>query len=169
MDFGRLKAGEWIIATSAVLLGVSLFLPWYEISAEPSGTTVFDFTEVSAFEVFSIVDVLLIALVVMALLVVLRAADRRSVSDGLFGEGLLTSTALVISVVVLVRVLNMPGDLEPIQDVVDRGVGAWLGLFSTLGIFVGALVGMRNEWIGSRPVPAIETLPAPPPGEGATS
>ena len=172
MDFARLKAGEWIIAASAVVLGVSLFLPWYELPEmyfnRSQGVSPDDLNlDISGWEVLSIIDILLMALVVFAVLVVLRAATRRSASDGLFGEGLLAPAALVMSIVVLVRVLNMPGDLEPLAPVVDRGIGAWLGLFSTIGLLVGALVGMRNEWVGSRPVPEIETIPAPPPAGDA--
>ena len=136
MDFGRLRTGEWMIAASAVVLGVSLFLPWYSVQAMYFNRSVgqppdLDL-DLSAWEIFSVVDILLLALAVFALVVVLRAADTRSVSEGLFGEGLLTPVALVLSIVVLVRVLNMPGDLEPIQDVVDRDIGAWLGLFRHL-------------------------------------
>lgn len=167
MDFGRWRAGEWTIAVSAVVLGVSLFLPWYSAGGfylnrsvgKIASETDLDFT---AWEIFSVVDILLMGLVVLAILAVLRTADPRSISDGLFGEGLLTIPAFVMSIVVIARVLNVPGDLEPIGDAIDLGIGAWLGLAATLGIFGGSLAAMRNEWIGSRPVPPIETLPAPP-------
>lgn len=148
-----------MIAASAVVLGVSLFLPWYGATI-----TIFDHTgsgTLTGWESLTRLDVMLMALAVLAILVVLRAADLRSVSEGLFGEGLLTPIALIVSIVVLVRVLSLPSEFD------DREVGAWLGLFSTIGILVGSLVGMRNEWVGSRPVPPIETLPAPPAGEGA--
>jgi hypothetical protein len=155
VDFGRLKTGEWIIAASAVVLGVSLFLPWFELPEmyfnRSQGVNPDELNlDFSGWEILSIIDILLMALAVFAVLVVLRAANTRSASDGLFGEGLLTPVALGMSIVVLVRVLNMPGDLEPLAPVVDRGIGAWLALFSTIGLVVGALTGMRNEWVGSR-------------------
>jgi hypothetical protein len=146
------------MAASAVALGVSLWLPWYELP-EPSGGI--DYT---AWETFAVTDVILFALVIGTVLAVLRTADKRSASEGLFGEGLVTLPAVIVSVIVLIRFLNIPGDFEPVKDVVSRGVGAWIGLFATFGILVGDLLAMRNEWVGSRPVPEIETLPAPPKG-----
>lgn len=157
------------MAVSALALGVSLWLPWYEVGETPIGAPAraserplqVDF---SAWETFAVVDILILALVIGTLLAVLRTADPRSSSEGLFGEGLVVLPAVVMSVVVLIRFLNIPGDLEPLGDLVDRAYGAWIGLFATFGILVGTLVAMRNEWIGSRPVPEIETLPAPPKG-----
>ena len=42
-------------------------------------------------------------------------------------------------VLVLIRVLNLPGEAD------GREVGLWLGLIATLGIIAGGLVGMRDE------------------------
>ncbi len=160
------------MAISAVALGVSLFLPWYSVegvanldgdtatfAGGPAGLT----TDFTGWATFTLIDLLLFVLAFFTVVAVIRAADPRSISQGLFGEGLVTPVALIVSIVALIRFLNIPGDLEPFGDAIDRAYGAWIGLFATFGILAGSLIAMRNEWIGSRPMPEIEKLPAPPP------
>jgi len=77
-----------------------------------------------------------------------------------------------IALATLIRVLNMPGDLDAAGA--GRTTIAWIGLLAVFGVTVGSLVAMRDERISppGRPTdptgvpidaqPEIESLPAPP-------
>jgi hypothetical protein len=161
MDLRRLRVGEWIVGASGVLLLVALFLPWY---GNPSST---------AWESFSVLDLILTLLALAAISVPIVTATHRVPALPLAVESLTALFGLFGLVLVLFRVLNLPGEAH------GREVGLWLGLGATLGIFAGALIGMRDERrspggrhtdVTGVPVssqPEIETLPAPRPGAGS--
>ena len=127
MDLRRLRVGEWIVGASGVLLLVALFLPWY---GDPSST---------AWEAFAVLDVILTLLALAAIAVPVVTATHRVPALPLALESLTALFALLGLVLVLIRVLNLPGEAD------GREIGLWLGLAATLGICSGALVGMRDE------------------------
>jgi hypothetical protein len=149
MDLRRLRLGEWILATSGVVLIVSLFLPW---DAAHNG-----------WQVFSAFDVALALLGAFALGATAIAANARAAGPGVAAEALLTPFALVM---LLIFLFKLSGFDE---------YGAWVGLAATLGVLVGALVAMRDERLSTPgrltdatglPVETaveVEQLPAPPP------
>ena len=159
MDLRRLRAGEWIAGASGVLLFVSLFLPWYDAAG----------TDVSAFEAFAVVDVVLVALAALGLVLVAVTASQPSAAPGIALDALLTIIAAVVAILLLFRVLNLPADLER----AERAAFAWVGLAAAWGVFAGALVAMRDERLSKpgRPTdstgvpveaqPEIETISAP--------
>lgn len=161
MDLRRLRVGEWIVGASGVLLLVALFLPWY---GDPSST---------AWESFTVLDVILALLALAAVTVPVVTAAQRVPALPLAVESLTALFGLLALILVLIRVLNLPGEAH------GREIGLWLGLVATLGIFAGGLIGMRDERrspqgrhvdLSGMPVssqPEIEKLPAPPPGAGS--
>ena len=85
MDLRRLRAGEWLAAAGGVLLLVSLALPWYEA----------DGGDVSGFEAFTVVDILLVLVAAVAIaLAVLQATQTTQALPVAFG--VLTVTVGVI-------------------------------------------------------------------------
>jgi hypothetical protein len=196
MDLHRLRVGEWIAAISGVVLLISLFLPWWSVPGQfqmqmlrgggyegtyferSLGTSGSDsFTSWSAWEMLSTTDILLGLLGAAAIVLWIVTARARNTAPGIAFDALLVPFALVMSIVCLIRVLNVPEPLEPLADaldVVDVEYGAWLGLAATLGVLAGVLVAMRDERLSKpgqptdqtgMPVdapPAIEKLPAPP-------
>ncbi len=167
MDLRRLRAGEWIAAAAGAVLIVSLFLPWYE--AGPLDAT--------AWEAFSIFDVLLFVAGAIGVGVLLITASQGTAAVGIATQSLAFLITGPIAVATLIRVLNLPGDLDAAGA--GRAAFAWVGLLAALGVAVGSLVAMRDERISSPesptdptglPIeapPEIETLPAPP--QGASS
>jgi amino acid transporter len=161
MDLRRLRVGEWIVGACGVLLLVALFLAWY---GEPSTT---------AWEAFTVLDVILALLALAAIAVPVVTATHRVPALPLATESLTALFGIVGVLLVLIRVLNLPGEADA------REIGLWLGLLATLGIAAGALIGMRDERLSPDgrhtdlsgvPVssqPDIETLPAPRPGTGS--
>jgi len=161
MDLRRLRVGEWIVGACGLLLLVALFLPWY---SEPSST---------AWEAFTVLDVILALLALEAISVPIVTAAHRVPALPLAVESLTALFGLLALLLVLIRVLNLPGDAD------GRDIGLWLALAATLGITAGALVGMRDERLSPQgrhtdvsgvPVssqPEIEQLPAPRPGTGS--
>ena len=161
MDLRRLRVGEWIVGACGVLLLITLFLPWY---GDPSRT---------GWEAFSVLDLILALLALAAISVPIVTATHRVPALPLALESLTALFALVGVVLVLVRVLNLPGDAD------GREIGLWLGLLATLGVFAGGMIGMRDERRSPRgrhtdlsgvPVsspPEVETRPAPRPGTGS--
>ena len=161
MDLRRLRVGEWIVGASGVLLLVALFLPWY---GDPSAT---------AWESFTVLDVILALLALAAILVPILTTAQRVPALPLAYESLTALFGLLGLILVLIRVLNLPGEAD------GREIGLWLGLVATLGILAGGLIAMRDERrspqgrhvdLSGVPVssqPEIEKLPAPRPGAGS--
>ena len=157
MDLRRLRAGEWITAAAGILLVVSLFLPWY---THPDGA------DVSAWEAFAILDVLLLALAVLAVGLLVLTAVQPTAAVPIAADALLTLVAAAMALLTFFRVLNAPESLE-------RAGSAWLGLAAVLAVVVGSVISMRDERLSKpgRPTdatgvpvtaaPEVETIPAP--------
>lgn len=164
MDLRRLRKGEWIAGVSGLVLFASLFLPWYEVERIS--------LDVSAFEAFSVFDVLLVLVAVAGVAVLVVTAVQEAPAVGIAVEALVTLLALVVSILLVFRVLNLPDPLDSTAGA-GRAAFAWVGLAATVGVFVGSLVAMRDERVSEpgRPTdatglpvdshPDIETLPAP--------
>lgn len=161
MDFRRLRVGEYLTATSGLLLVTALFGPWY-------GTGSRDLT---AWETFSVLDVVFLLLGLSALAVALLTATQRTPAVGMAGDSLLLLVALPVAVIALVRFLNLPGVADELDA--GRSLFSYLGTLAVLGVTLGALVSMRDERLsdpdhpsdatgaptGSQP--EVERLPAP--------
>jgi hypothetical protein len=160
MDLRRLRVGEWIVGACGVLMLVALFAPWY---GNPSS---------SAWEAFTILDVILALVALAALSVPLVTATHRVPAVPLAIESLTALFGSLGLVLVVIRVLNLPDDLH------GREWGLWLGLVAALGIVAGSLLAMRDERrspggrhtdLSGVPVSSpreIESLPAPRPEAG---
>jgi hypothetical protein len=147
MDLRRLRAGEWIVGLSGLALLVSLFLPWYG--------------DVTAWEAFAVLDVILALIGLAALAVPVVTAVQRVEAVPLAFESLTTLLGIMGLVLVVIRVLNLPGDLH------GREWGLWVALAAALGIVGGGLVAMRDERLAGAPEPEIEKRPAPRPEAGS--
>jgi hypothetical protein len=190
MDLRRLRVGEWIFGVSGALLLISLFLPWWGlegnwaglgpggpieggvIERSDPGTTTF-----TAWQVFSVADVLFALLGLLALVVFAIVARSNAPGPGLAGEVLLTPLAVALAIVAVVQIVGTPGALELPTPLPGPSIeiGGWLGLAATFGVLLGLLAGMRDERLSKPgeptdqagvPVPepvAVETLPGPPP------
>jgi hypothetical protein len=189
MDFRRLRLGEWVMGAYGVLLFVALFLPWYELGegiviGPPDALD----AHASAWDAFSVLDLLLAIGAIAAIAVVIVTAAHATPAVPLALESLVALLAVILLALVAFRLADppdvsflesagAPATRERIEDL-DRAAGAWLGLVGVLGIFAGGLLAMRDERCSApdhptdlsgaptASAPEIETLPAPTPGPG---
>ena len=163
MDLRRLRAGEWIVGISGLVLLVALFLPWY---GDDAGSR-------TGWESLGALDVVLAVVALSALAIPVVTAAERVPAVPLAHESLTTLVALFALVLVLIRVLNLPDWAD------ERDLGLWVALAATFSLVAGGLIAMRDERLtrGDRhtdvtgvPVaaqPEIETLPPPRPEAGS--
>jgi hypothetical protein len=118
----RFEIGPILVAAGSLLLLVSLFLDWYAPS-------------LSAWDVFEVVDLLLAALAIAALVLVAgmlaggaEIADRRWLP-------VLAGIALVL---VVASIIQPP----PAAAGRDVDTGAWVAFGATLGMLVGAVLSL---------------------------
>jgi CDP-diglyceride synthetase len=150
MDVRRLRAGELLLTVSAVALFGSLFLDWR--------------TGATGWQAFAVADVLLVLAALFALVCVVLAATQPTPAVSISAESLCVLVGLAASLVALVKALG--GDVAG---------GAYVGLAAALGVFVMAIVAIRDERLSpagrhtdmtGRPVsapPEVEVL-SPPEG-----
>src|SRR5215207_2413443 len=106
-----LASGELVGAISGLGLLVVSFLPWYsELDVD-----------VTAWQAFGVVDLLMAAAAIVALSV---------------GVVALGGLALLL---IAYRLINPPGDGD-----LNREIGAWLGLLASAGITIGGYLGMQE-------------------------
>jgi hypothetical protein len=151
MDLRRLRAGEWITAISGIALLVSLFMPWYGADDAPAD---------SGFASLAVLDVVLALIAAAAVALLLITAVQRLPAVPVAFSVFVCLGGLLALVLVLIRVVDLPGDASA------REWGLWLGLAGALGIAVGSLVAMRDER-PTRPgrTTDLSGAPAPPPAE----
>jgi hypothetical protein len=105
-------------------------------------------------------------------------ASQGTAAVGIATQALAFLVTAPVALAALIRVLNLPGDLDALGA--GRAGAAWIGLLAAIGVAAGALVAMRDERLSPPggltdssgvPVdaaPQIETLPAPPRGASSS-
>jgi hypothetical protein len=158
MDTSKLSTGELIAGASGLALIVVLFLPWYGVDVNIAGFAASG--NASAWEAFSFIDILLFLVGLVAIAVpVARAAD--ALPEDIPGSVVLLAAGVVGLVLVLYRVIDVPGtDVNTVGgDSVDFGrkIGVFLGLIATAGITYG---GWRANNEAHAPAPAAPPAPS---------
>jgi len=125
----RVKLGELVGAISGLGLLVVSFLPWY---------SEFD-VDVTAWQAFGVVDLLMAAAAIVALSVGVVALGRFSVSYPVAGSSVTAALGGLALLLIAYRLINPPGDGD-----LNREIGAWLGLLASAGITIGGYLGMQE-------------------------
>jgi hypothetical protein len=123
-----LRLGEWVEAIGGLGLLVATVLPWYSAGGE----------DATAWQAFSVTDVILAAAAVIALSVAVCVLFGISVSYPVAGSAVATGFGFVAIVLIVIRMINPPGSGD-----VGLEIGAWLGLLSAVAITVGGYLGMQ--------------------------
>jgi hypothetical protein len=158
MDLRRLRAGEWIAAASGTVLLLALFLPWY--TADAGHSTI-------GWESFAVLDIVLALIAASAVALLLVTATQPVPAVPVALAALVAIAGFVATVLVLIRVLDLP------DGAAGREWALWLGLAGSLGVLVGGLLATRDERLSppgrhtditgrpAPPPPEIEAIPAP--------
>lgn len=104
------------------------FLPWYSAGGENA----------TAWQAFSITDVILAAAAVMGMSVALCVLTRLSVSYPFAGSSVATGFGAVAVILIVYRMIDPPGG-----GGVDLEIGAWAGLVCAAAITIGGYMGMQ--------------------------
>jgi hypothetical protein len=150
---GRLRAGEWLAGLGGLGLLAVLFADWYGVAGRDATTA-----GGTGWQVFAVLDVLLVALALLGIAVAVTCATRRSPAVPVAAAVLATGFGIVMTLLVLYRLANQPGP----NDLVDVRLGAWLGLLATLAVAVGGWRTLADERLEAAEPPHVPARPAPP-------
>ncbi len=135
MNAHRLTIGEWLMAITGVALFALLFAHWYRFSPADGGPS----SGLTAWQAFTVPDVLLALLAVAAVATVPLVAAARTPSPGIAWESLVLLGAIIGVVICVVRLIDVPADGLSLRP------GAWAGLAVTAGLCASSLIAMRDE------------------------
>ena len=145
MDISELRQSQLIVGGAGIVLVISLFLDW---------------VGVSAFSAFSVMDIIM-------LLVGLAAIGYAALPASGSAQSLPKDSAWIV---LLVGVGVVGWALGICLEDADAGIGAWLGLFGSIAIAVGAYVEIRGGSLARPMTPAGGARSGPqeksPPGDG---
>ena len=145
-DTTRVRLGDLVAAAAGLILFISLFLNWYSASVSgPLGGSVSG--GVSGWEALSFIDILLFIVAIVAVGVALAQMANAFPRNMAASPGLILLIAGVIAVVlVLFRLLVLPGDLGDVNDIPGVDVGRSFGIFLALIAAIGVAVGGWMTW-----------------------
>jgi uncharacterized membrane protein len=135
MDLRRLRPGEWVLTAAAIVLVVSLFLSWYAL---PSGR------RATAWEAFTVVDVVLLACAAVGLVAVAAQATQRSPAVPAVASVAATWAGVLAVVLILINVADPPGRYT------ETCYGIWIGLAGAVGLLAGGWWAIRDDRPGLR-------------------
>src|SRR3954469_9604695 len=138
-DTTRVRLGDLVAAASGLVLFLSLFLNWYKVSVKAVLGSAS--AAVSGWEALSFIDILLFIIALIAIgVAVARMANafpRMAISPGL----LVLVAGAIATLLVLFRLLVLPGDLGDLNDLpgvdVGRSFGIFIALLAALGVTAG--------------------------------
>jgi uncharacterized membrane protein len=146
----RLRDGDWIAGAGGIALLAAMFADWHAASSQAGA---------SAWQAFSVLDVVLALLALFPLALVALQATRDSPALPVAFSVFATVAGTLAALLVLYRIANQPGP----NDAVDVEAGAWIGLAAALAVAAGGWRSMRVEAMPGVPLPPVEDLPAPAP------
>jgi hypothetical protein len=169
-----MRRAEPVAGLGGILLLVSLFLPWYEPrlsdaewlhSFEPGGfqavqgqLALTSTSAITAWRTFTVIDVLLAALALVAIAVPLVALLARGPAKPVAIAVVASALGWLAVLLVGFRIVDSPADyLQPVM-------GAWLALAGALIAWVGSWLSLRDESTPGAVAPEIPRRPAPATG-----
>ncbi len=155
----RLRPVDVLAGAAGVALLVVLFLPWYQVRGVPAvagGTPYAPFGRLSAWQAFSVIDILLAlaALVAIALVVVTATASGPAKPVAFTVISTVASTIAVL--------LALFRALAPPHGYLERCYGVWLGLAVTLLMLVFSFLTMKDDRTPGAVPPDLPRRPVPP-------
>ncbi len=129
IDFNRLRPGDLLAGFGGLVLGVGMFLPWFE----------FDSGNLDAWKAFTLIDVLLALAALGGLGVFWLTLTRSTPAIPVAAEVWTTLLGLLATVCVVFRVLDHPAGSF------DTCVGLWVGLAGAMLILLGTWLGLNDE------------------------
>jgi hypothetical protein len=108
---------------------VASFLPWYSAGGQ----------DATAWQAFSVIDLVMAAAAVAGLSVGIVVVGRLSVSYPSAGSSVTALLGVIAFACIVFRLIDPPGGGD-----VSREVGAWLGLVAAAGVAWGGYLGMQE-------------------------
>jgi len=138
---GRLRAADLTAGAGGAALLASLFLHWYR---RPPG-------EVTGWQAFAVLDLVLAALALVPLALVVLQATRTSPALPVAFSVLSVVAGALAALLVALRLAFPP-------DAAGRELGAWLALLAALVLLAGAWRSLRVEAVPNVPAAPVEDL-----------
>ena len=129
IDWRRMRPAEVLAAAAGLLLGVSLFLPWFEFAG----------VRENAWQSLTVAEIPAALAAVAALVLVAATVTQRSPAVPLAVAVVTVVLSLLSLVVVAVRAAVLPAGAT------ERCYGLWLGLAGSLAVLVAAILSLRDE------------------------
>jgi hypothetical protein len=149
MDLRRMRPADWLAGLGGVAVLAALFLPWY---GQPHA---------SGWESFAALDVILAGLALVGVVLALAALTQGTTAVPIAFAAFSIIAGLVATLLVVIRLVNLPGDAE------SREIGPYIALAGSLAVFLGGYWASRDERItgDTRTVDPedVRTVPAPRP------
>ena len=128
-DLRRIRPAEVLALLAALLLGVSLFLPWYEFAG----------AQRDAWDALTVAELPAALAAVLALGLVGATLVQRSPALPVSLAVWTTVVAAIAVIVLVVRAVALPAGAS------ERCFGLWLGLAGAVGVLLGGWFSMRDE------------------------
>jgi hypothetical protein len=150
----KLRPADLAAGAAGVALLVVLFLPWYGV------TTLFGANDrtraATAWQAFSVVDVLLALAAAIAVALVAVTAVARGPAKPVAFTVISTVASAIAVLLVLWRLIDAPGDGLAVR------YGAWLGLAAALLMLAASWAALHDERTPGAVPPDVPRRPAPP-------
>jgi hypothetical protein len=164
----RLRPGDVVAGVGGAVLFVSLFLHWYGFDAKPliktvgSGGTVDTqglggVAPITAWQAFSVVDILLAACALLAIAVPVVTALARGPAKPIALDILASCGGVLAVLLIVFRLIAQPGN----DALIAVKGGAWIGLAGALIALAGAWWAMADERAPGAAPPRIPRRAAP--------
>ncbi len=141
---------------SGLLLVIALLVPWYTHDVLTSFGPRPSLDSQNAFEALAVADLILLVVALAGIGLAVTTAAEKTVAVPIAYASLLCAAGVVAVVIVLLHLGSSPdpGQSVPPETRVETGTaaGVYLALVSSIGIFAGSLLAMRDERLskGSR-------------------
>jgi hypothetical protein len=163
---GPLRPFDLVAGAGGVVLLVSLFLRWYGVEHPPvpegnlaaPALTTFGPLDATGWESFTVLDVVLAAVALVAIAVPIVTATATGPAKPVAIDVIVTVLTPLAVLLIAYRMLNEPGPNEAI----GLRFGAWVGLAGALIAFAGSFGALKDESTPGAVPPDVPRRPAPP-------
>jgi hypothetical protein len=160
---GRLRPADVLAGAAGIALLIVEFLPWYGVRGSVSlGSGAVAYAplrtppDVSAWQAFTVIDILLALAALVAVALVVFTATESSPAKPVAFAVLSTVASTIAFLLVLFRLLDPP------KGFYTRHYGVWLGLAVTGLMLIFSFLALKDDRTPGAAPPDVPRRPAPP-------